>query len=42
MDFHSHLPPSPSYRLANNVLSYLCLAIVVAASLWPRREAPDA
>ena len=42
VDFQSHLPPSPSYRLANNVLSYLCLAIVVAASLWRRRPASAA
>lgn len=38
--FRSHLPPDPAYRLANNALSYLCLAIVVAASLWPRRPSP--
>ena len=41
--FQSHLPPTTGYRLANNVTSYLCLAIVVAASLWPKpKPAPPA
>lgn len=42
LDFQRHLPPDAGYRIANNVLSYLCLAIVVAASLWPRRAPPPA
>lgn len=39
IDFRSHMPPSDFYRLANNVLSYSCLVIVVAASLWPKPKA---
>jgi hypothetical protein len=36
VDFRSNMPPGDIYRLTNNILSYLCPAIVVVASLWPK------